>query len=353
MRPLIELEDVTKNYGDVTALDYVSLKVRQGEIFTIAGPNGSGKTTILRIMALIDNPTSGEVQFNGVKVIDENRSQIRTKCTMVFQKTALFNTTVYKNIAYGLKLRGFSKKEIEERVKDALGLVKLNGYEKHMAKRLSGGEQQRISLARALVLDTELLLLDEPTANLDPKNMSIIEETVSRVNRERKNTVVMATHNLFQAENITKRAALLLGGKIAEIGTAQEIFRTPSKHLASFARLENVFSGMSRSLKEGTSLIDVGDGVEIEAAFRKSGKISVFVRPEDIIVSRKPISSSARNVFKGRIAEISDLGSVVRLRVDAGKQFVVQITKRSFNEMQLNVRSEVFLTFKASSLHAI
>jgi len=353
MKPLIELEDVTKNYGDLTALDHVSLKVRQGEIFTIAGPNGSGKTTLLRIMAFIDTPTSGEAHFNGVKVNDENRSQIRTKCTMVFQKTALFNTTVYKNIAYGLKLRGFSKKEIDERVKDVLGLVKLDGYEKRLAKKLSGGEQQRVSLARALVLDTELLLLDEPTANLDPKTVSIIEETVSRVNRERKNTVVMATHNLFQAETITKRAALLLGGKIVEIGTSQEIFRTPSKHLASFARLENVFSGTSRILEEGTSLIDVDDGVEIEAALRKSGKVSVFVRPEDIILSRKPISSSARNVFKGRIVEISDLESVVRLRVDAGKQFVVQITKRSFNEMQLNVRSEVFLTFKASSVHVI
>jgi tungstate transport system ATP-binding protein len=353
MKPLTELKDITKNYGNITALDHVSLEVRQGEIFTIAGPNGSGKTTMLRLMAFIDTPTSGEVHFNGVKVSDENRSQIRTKCTMVFQKTALFNTTVYKNVAYGLKLRGFSKKEIDERVEDALGLVKLDGYEKRLAKKLSGGEQQRVSLARALVLNTELLLLDEPTANLDPKNVSIIEETVSRVNRERKNTVVMATHNLFQAETITKRAALLLGGKIVEVGTAQEIFRTPSKHLASFARLENVFSGASRILKEGTSLIDIGDGVEIEAALRKSGKISVFVRPEDIILSRKPISSSARNVFKGRIVEISDLESVVRLKVDAGKQFVVQITKRSFNEMQLNVRSEVFLTFKASSVHVI
>jgi len=353
MKNIIELENITKTYGNITALDHVSLKIRQGEIFTIAGPNGSGKTTMLKIMAFIDTPTSGEIHFNGVKVGDENRSQIRTKCTMVFQKTALFNTTVYKNIAYGLKLRGFSKKEIDERVKDVLGFVKLDGYEKRFAKKISGGEQQRVSLARALVLDTELLLLDEPTANLDPKNMSIIEETVSRVNRERKNTAVMATHNLFQAETITKRAALLLGGKIVEVGTAQEIFRTPSKHLTSFARLENVFSGTSRILKEGTSLIDVGDGVEIEAALRKSGKVSVFVRPEDIILSRKPISSSARNVFKGRIVEISDLESVVRLRVDAGKQFVVQITKRSFNEMQLNVRSEVFLTFKASSVHVV
>jgi len=353
MKTLIKLKGVTKRYGEITALDDVSLEVKEKEIFTVLGPNGSGKTTMLRIMASIDKSNSGEVFFNGEKIDDKNRSQARKRSTMVFQKTTLFNTTVYKNIAYGLKLRKISKKETDERVKDVLGLVKLNGYEKRLAKELSGGEQQRVSLARALVLDTELLLLDEPTANLDPKNVSIIEETVSRVNRERRNTVVMATHNLFQAETVTKRAALLLGGKIVEVGTVQEIFRSPSRHLASFARLENLFSGKSRVLKEGTSLIDVGDGVEIEAALRKSGKISVFVRPEDIIMSRKPVSSSARNVFKGRIMEISDLGSVVRLKVDAGKQFVVQITKRSFKEMQLNLRSEVFLTFKASSVHVV
>ena len=353
MNPLIELKDVTKNYGDTTALNDVSLRVRQGEIFTIAGPNGSGKTTMLRIMASIDTPTVGKVYFNGVRVSGSNRSQIRTKCTMVFQKTALFNTTVYKNIAYGLKLRKFPKDKIDERVENVLDLVKLKGYEKRLAKKLSGGEQQRVSLARALALNTELLLLDEPTANLDPKNVSIIEETISRVNREFNTTIVMATHNLFQAETLTKRAALLLGGKIVQAGTAQEIFRVPSKHLASFARLENVFSGSSRILKEGTSLIDVGNGLEMEAALKRSGNVTVFVRPEDIIVSKKPISSSARNVFKGKIVEISDLESVVKLKIDAGKQFIVQITKRSFNEMQLNVRSEVFLAFKASSVHTV
>jgi len=353
MKQLIKLKSVTKRYGEITALDDVSLEIREKEIFAVIGPNGSGKTTMLKIMASIDTPTEGEVHFDGVKVSNSNRSQIRTKCTMVFQKTVLFNTTVYKNIAYGLKLRKFSKNEIDERVENVLDLVKLHGYEKRLAKNLSGGEQQRVSLARALALNTELLLLDEPTANLDPKNVSIIEETISRVNREFNTTIVMATHNLFQAETITKRAALLLGGKMVQVGTAQEIFRVPSKHLASFARLENVFSGTSKILKEGTSLIDIGNGLEIEAALRKSGNATVFVRSEDIIVSKKPISSSARNVFRGKIVEISDLESVVKLKIDAGKQFIVQITKRSFNEMQLNVRSEVFLTFKASSVHTI
>jgi molybdopterin-binding protein len=353
MKQLIKLKEVTKQYGEITALDDVSLEVKEKEIFTVLGPNGSGKTTMLRIMASIIEPTSGEVFFGGKRINDSNRSQARKKSTMVFQKTALFNTTVYENVAYGLKLRKFRKKEIDERVENVLDLVKLNGYKKRLAKKLSGGEQQRVSLARALALNTKLLLLDEPTANLDPKNVSIIEETISRVNHELNTTIVMATHNLFQAETITKTAALILDGKIVQIGTAQEIFRVPSKYLASFARLENVFSGTSRILKEGTSLIDVGNGVEIETASKKSGNITVFVRPEDIIISKNPISSSARNVFKGKIVEISDLESVAKIKIDTGKQFIVQITKRSFNDMQLNIHSKVFLAFKASSVHTI
>jgi len=353
MKSLIELEDITKRYGEVTALDGVSLEVMEKEILTILGPNGSGKTTMLKIMASIDEPTSGEVFFDGEKINNSNKNQARKKSTMVFQRTTLFNTSVYKNVAYGLNLRKYSKKETNERIRNVLRLVKLEGYEKRPASRLSGGEKQRVSLARALVLDTELLLLDEPTANLDPENVSIIEETVTHVNQERNTTVVMSTHNIFQAQRITGKAALLLRGKITEVGTVNEIFRSPSERLAAFARLENVFSGTSEILQEGTSLVDIGNGLRVEASIKKLGKTQILVRSEDIILSRKPLSSSARNVFKGRIVGITDLGPTVKLRVDAGKEFAAQITKRSFKEMGLNVDSDVFLTFKASSVHAI
>jgi tungstate transport system ATP-binding protein len=353
MKSLIELEDITKRYGEVTALDGVSLEVMEKEILTILGPNGSGKTTMLKIMASIDEPTSGEVFFDGEKINNSNKNQARKKSTMVFQRTTLFNTSVYKNVAYGLNLRKYSKKETNERIRNVLRLVKLEGYETRLARRLSGGEKQRVSLARALVLDTELLLLDEPTANLDPENVSIIEETVTHVNQERNTTVVMSTHNIFQAQRITGKAALLLRGKITEVGTVNEIFRSPSERLAAFARLENVFSGTSEILQEGTSLVDIGNGLRVEASIKKLGKTQILVRSEDIILSRKPLSSSARNVFKGRIVGIADLGPTVKLRVDAGKEFAAQITKRSFKEMGLNVDSDVFLTFKASSVRAI
>lgn len=352
---LIEVRNLCKEYSGKKALNDVNLRVQSGEIFAVIGPNGAGKTTLLRLLALLDEPSSGTISFDGVTVdySAKVRLALRRRMGMVFQQTVLFNMSVFDNVAYGLKIRGLDERSTEKKVKETLELVQLVGFERRNALSLSGGEAQRVALAQALVTEPDLLLLDEPTANLDPKNLSIIEEVLSWMNREKKVTLVMTTHNMLQAENLAARVALLLNGKIEGIGTAQEVFGAPSKQLMDFARLENVFSGNSIILEEGTSLIDIGDGVQIEAVVRKSGRVTVFVRPEDIILSEKPIISSARNVFRGKIVGILDMGPLVKLRVDAGKEFVVQITKRSFNDMRLNVGSEAFLTFKASSVQVI
>lgn len=350
---MIKLENVSKRFGQITALENINLEVQKGEILTIIGPNGSGKTTMLRIIAGIEEPTSGKVYFDGQLITEDSFFDVRQRCTLVFQNVVLFSTTVKKNVAYGLELRGQRREEVDRRVKEALEIVKLSGYEDRSAKELSGGEQQRVSLARALALNADVLLLDEPTANLDPKNASIIEETISRVNRERETTVVMATHNMFQAEILTHRAALLIAGRTVQVGTPKQIFRTPSEYLASFARLENVFSGVSKVLESGTFVIELENSLSIEAAAGRKGKVTAHVRPEDIILSRERITSSARNVFKGEVTGVSDFGGTVRLNVDAGKPFVVQITKRSFKEMELNIGSQVHLTFKASAVRMI
>jgi len=347
---MIELVSITKKFGETMALDNLSLRVEKGEIFTVIGPNGSGKTTMLRVMAGIERQTSGQVYFRNELVTEDSLWIVRKECTLVFQKATLFDTTAYRNISYGLKLRGYPETEIDKTVKAALEDVKLSGYESRSARALSGGEQQRVSLARALALNTEVLLLDEPTANLDPRNVSIMEETILRVNRERKTTVVMATHNMFQAETLTDRAALLMNGRVAQIGTPEEIFKEPSEHLASFARLENVFSGTARIAEGGLTVIDLGNGVGIEASVRREGLVTASVRPEDIILSNSRLVSSARNVFRGKVTEVSDFGDTVKLRVDAGKEFVAQITRRSFEGMELNIGSQVYLTFKASAV---
>jgi len=350
--PIIEAQSLFKEYSGKQVLKDINFRVQNGEIFVLVGPNGAGKTTLLRILDLLEEPTNGRFLFDGesINYSAKDKAALRRRISMVFQQTVLFNMSVFDNVAYGLKVRGENKVGTEKRVRATLELVQLRGFEHKNALALSGGEAQRVALAQALVTEPELLLLDEPTANLDPRNVSIVEEALSRVNREKKTTMIMATHNMFQAENLASRVAVLNEAKIEMIGTFQEIFGKPSKFLMDFARLENVFSGVSRVSAEGTSVIDVGEGLQIEATFKKVGDVTFYVPPEDIVLSTRQLVSSARNTFEGRIVQISDLGSVVKLRVRAGKDFIVQITKRSFNEMQLNVDSRVFLAFKASSV---
>jgi tungstate transport system ATP-binding protein len=348
-----ELKDVTKAYGNKIVVDAVNLQINEGEILALLGPNGSGKSTILKMLAFIENATGGEVRFQGKKINYKKTEKIRLQSTLVFQKTTLFSTSVFNNIVYGLKIRKVPKEKQEKEVKRALELVKLQGFEKRNAKELSGGEQQRVAIARALVLKTKLLLLDEPTANLDPKNASILEEVIDTVNRENKTTIVMATHNMFQAKKLPHRIALMDEGKITEVGTPTEIFGKLSKNLASFAALDNTYTGTAKPTALGTSIVTLGNGVKIEITTQKKGSTAVFINPQDIIVSKTAVDSSARNVFKGRIIEITDLNSLVKLKVDVGKTFTAQITKRSFNELDLCLNAQVFITFKASNVQVI
>ncbi len=348
-----ELKEVTKVYGSKTVLDTVNLRIHEGQILALLGPNGSGKSTILKILAFIENPTDGEVTFQGEKVNFKNTEKERMQSTLVFQKTTVFGTSVYNNVAYGLKMRKTPKETRDMKVKKALKLVKLAGFENRNARKLSGGEQQRVAIARALVLNTKLLLLDEPTANLDPKNASILEEVIETVNRENKTTIVMATHNMFQAKKLPHRIALMDEGKITEIGTPADVFGKLSKNLAIFAAVDNTFTGNAKVTTSGISKVDLGNGVLIDIAAQRKGSTVVFVNPHDIILSKTIVESSARNVFEGKITEITDVDSLVKLKVDVGKTFTVQITKQSFNEMKLCLNNKVFIAFKASSVQVL
>ena len=349
---MIELIGVSKLYDKIEALRKVSFSVKGGEFLTIVGPNGSGKTTLLKILAFLERPTEGEVYFGGVKVDDGNETGFRRRSTMVFQKTVLLRGSVRDNIAYGLEQRGLPRREIEERINEAIEILGLSGLEMRDAGTLSGGEQQRLSLARALALRCDLLLLDEPTANLDPESLSVIKDTLSWLNGETETTIVMATHNILQAEELSDRFMLLKQGEIVEVGGPDSLRVTPSKEMAKFSRVGNIFNGVSH-IVEGISHIDLGRDLVVKAAFSHSGRATILVRPEDIIISKSMIESSARNQFKGRIIAVEDLGPVIRLKVDAGRVFSIQITRRSLLEMELNLDSEVYLSFKASSVQII
>jgi len=352
----VEVEHLFKEYSERQVLRDVSFTVEEGEFFILVGPNGAGKTTLLRILDLLEEPTSGRVLFNGqpVDYSSKGRVALRRRIGMVFQQTVLFNMSVYENVVYPLKVRGLSEHDVRRRVNEVLKLVQLDGFERKNALGLSGGEAQRVAIAQALVTEPELLLLDEPTANLDPRNISIIEGVLSYVNREKRTTIIMTTHNMIQAENLAQKVAFLNEGRIEAIGSFQEVFGKPSKHIEGFSRLENIFCGFSKTTGEGTSIVDLGDGLRIEVAARRDGNVVLYVPPEDIILSVNPIISSARNMFEGRITQISDVDYGVKLKVNVGaKSFMVQITRRSFNEMNLSVGSKVYIAFKASSVQIL
>jgi len=231
----VKLKNITREHDGVRALSNINLEVNKGEILTVIGPNGSGKTTLLRLLALLDNPSSGEIIYNGEKIDESNAVNYRKEITMVFQKPVLFNTTVFENIAYGLRLRGLEEKQIAARVENALSSVMLSGFGSRIAKKLSGGEQQRVILARALALDPQLLLLDEPTANLDPTNALIVEKIIRGLRG--RTTVVVATHNIFQAGRLSDRVVCLLNGRIIGIDRPKNILvKSKSRVIRKFVQ---------------------------------------------------------------------------------------------------------------------
>jgi molybdopterin-binding protein len=336
------LRGVSKKFDKIEALRDVSFEIERGEVFAILGPNGSGKSTLMRILASLEEPSSGELLLDGAS------TDWRRRVTLVFQRTVILRGSVHDNVAYGLRQRDSSKEEIDEKVVKALRLMGLEYLAARRAKSLSGGERQRLSIARAIVLETDLLLLDEPTVNLDPESLEIVKRFIMSQRDRPESTIVIATHDIAKVRELSDRVLLLSEGKMVEIGATQDLMINQSSEMARFTRTENVFTGNSTILK-GVSHIDV-DGAMIVGAFSAQGETSIRVRPEDIIVSRSVMSSSARNNLLGKIVGVEEHNSIIRLKVDAGVDFNIQITRRSLEEMRLNVGQEVYLTFKASSV---
>ena len=219
----IKIADLIKNYGDAVALDNVSTAASYQQITSIVGINGAGKTTLFKIIAGLDKPNSGRILIDG-KVVDPD--ELRKHCTMVFQKTVMLGGTVYDNVAYGLRLNRIDSKEIPSKVKSALAVVNLDGFEKRKARKLSSGEQQRVAIARAIALDREVLLIDEPTANLDPANAIIIEQGIKESAKGR--VVLLCTHNLPQARRLSHRIIHLYRGRVIEEGETSTFFAHPA-----------------------------------------------------------------------------------------------------------------------------
>jgi len=307
---IVQLESVSVEFGSATALDDVSFSISAGEMFSIIGPNGAGTTTALRVIAGLLKPSKGNVKFHDTIISDINRHDLRKQAPMVFQKPTLFNTTLFKNVAYGLRMRGIAEEQVKRTVNETLDLVQMKDLQDRIARNLSGGEQRRASLAMAIALDTEMLLVDEPTAYLDNESAEIVEGTLKRLNSERGTTIVMVTHNFLQAEVLANRAAILHHGRITRVGTVSEIFRSELEGLLQDEYKSNMFPGLARANGDLTQErrlvnIELENGVMVEAVGRREGKVTVYIPPHDIIVSREEVLSSARNSLRGKVVEIN------------------------------------------------
>lgn len=354
---MIEVKRLSKRYGEKEILKDVNLTIEKGEIFTIIGPTGSGKTTLLRLIDLLDRPTSGEIFFNGIdaNASSKRRREIRRKMSMLFQKPALFKTSVYDNVTYGLKFRGIGRHSIDEKVKHALDTVGLLDYAKRIAPTLSGGEAQRVALARAIVTEPEVLLLDEPTANLDPIATEKIEELIAHINREYKTTIMMATHDRLQGQRLADRIAVMMNGEIGQVGTPREIFNEPiNERVAEFVGVENILEGIIESNEDGITVIRInGHRIECVSDYFAGDRVRLCLRPEDITLAPSKDKSSARNSFKGTITRIVPLGALTRVSVDCGFPLIALVTKRSLEDLGLKEGDEIIVSFKATAIHIL
>ena len=354
---LVEVVNLSHDYGQRKVLQDLSLRIGRGEVFALIGPTGAGKTTLLRIIDLLEVPSSGEIYFEGRRVpqAGKQRLEIRRRMSFVHQKPQVFNLSVYDNVACGLRWRGEDNRKIAEKVDHILEMVGLEGYKNRNARTLSGGEAQRVALARSLVLEPEVLLLDEPTANLDPVSTAKIEQLISYVAKQRKTTMIMATHDMSQGQQLADWIGVLIGGKLVQTGNAADIFRAPqSEEVAHFVGMENILEGVIMTNNEGIVTINVG-GKTIQAVSSCSAGKEVYacIRPEDVILAPIFQPSSARNSFQAGITRITSLGPLSRVEMDCGFRLVALVTRISAEELNLQEGKEVCASFKATGVHVI
>lgn len=354
---IIRAVNIEQRRDSRVLLKNINLEIEKGEIFVIIGPTGAGKTTLLRIFDLLDKPYSGDIFFDDFNAAAEpNRIfQMRRRMAMVFQKPAVFNTSVYENIAYPLKVRFKDGKMISSRVNHMLEITGLQGYGKRKAKTLSGGEAQRVAIARAMISDPEVLLLDEPTANLDPLSVNIIEDLILDFNRKSGVTIVMATHDLHQGQRLAQRVGVLMHTELIQVGRPLEIFYSPgSIEIASFVGIGNIMSGSIVAAESGIVTVNAAGSLITGVSALPAGTgVDIYIRPEDITLSRQALLSSARNVLSCRIKTLSFAESLCHVHLECGFTLIALLTRKSAEEMHLKEGENIYASFKATAVKII
>jgi putative spermidine/putrescine transport system ATP-binding protein len=325
---ILELRDVRRIYGNVNAVDGVSIKLAAGEFLSFLGPSGSGKTTTLSMIAGLAEPSSGEILLRG-RLLNPLPS-FRRNIGVVFQNYALFpHMSAEKNIAFPLEMRGVPRAEVEQRVAKVLSLVGLANHGSRLPSQLSGGQQQRVALARAIVFEPPLLLMDEPLGALDKKLREQMQLEIKQLHRDLRISIIYVTHDQEEALTMSNRIAVFNNGKIEQVGTPSDLYEHPkTRFVANFIGETNLFSGAVSELSDGWCQIDCR-GLSLRArssgGIAKGQKVSVAVRPERTLL-RGPgeTPAAAENRITGTISETVYLGRSRKYVVSAaGTQVTV------------------------------
>ena len=346
---MIQVKNLSVSIGDFALRD-INLSVETGEYFIILGPTGAGKTVLLESIAGLYPVKSGQIWLRGKEVTRFEPE--RRNISIVYQDHVLFpHLSVAENILFGLKLRRQSREQLGETLdwlSDLLNIAHLMGRK---PGTLSGGERQKVALARALSVRPELLLLDEPLSALDPETREGVQKELRRLHDRLKITTIHVTHDFEEAIALGNRIAVLGEGHIKQVGTVEQIFHQPnSEFVARFTVARNIFTGEVVDRDDGNTVFRTGD-TELAVVTELHGEWHASVRPEDILISREPLTSSARNSFCGTITSVSDRGSTLYLTVTMPPDFVCLVTRRFFGEMALAEGQQVYITFKASAVH--
>ena len=313
--PLVQIQDLTKRFDGVTAVDNVSLDIRRNELFAILGSSGCGKSTLLRLLAGFEQATSGRILIDGVDMTDV--PPYERPVNLMFQSYALFpHMTVEQNVGYGLKKEGVPVARIRERVAEMLALVKLEPLAARRPDKLSGGEKQRVALARALVKRPKLLLLDEPLAALDKKLREHTQFELTNLQYQLGTTFVVVTHDQDEAMTLASRIAVMAQGRIAQVGTPGEVYEYPvNRDVADFVGNINLIDGRVTGGANGrVSLRCEALAAELSAhsdvPLPAGSGICVAVRPEKITISRQAPDGTDRNVLKGVVWDLGYFGEL-------------------------------------------
>ncbi len=339
-------------------LNVPSILIKEGEVLSLIGPNGAGKTTLLQTLSYLLKPFQGEIFFRGRKV-EKNHSvlEYRRKLAMVFQEPLLFDTTVFNNVASGLKIRGMERGTIHDRTMEQLERFGISHLKDRSAKTLSGGEAQRTSLARAFALQPEILLLDEPFASLDPPTRDSLIEDLEHILQQTRTTAVFATHDRIEALRLSNRMAVMKDGKILQVGLPGEVMNHPvNEWVASFVGVETILTGKVIKQNGGTFITSVeGQEIEVVGDVHLGERVVLCIRPENVTLSTRSSQdrTSARNVFPGRIMKITSLGLYQKIHLDCTFPLVAYVTNHSLEELSLTEGKEVRASFKATAVTVI